>query len=50
MILIYINDISTNITYTIKIDTDDTKVYRKINVPEVESDMDRLGQWAHKSK
>lgn len=50
MILIYINDISTNIAYTVKIDADDTKVYRKINVPEVESDMDRLGQWAHKSK
>ena len=57
MIVIYINDISTNITYIIKIYADDicsTKIYRKINVPEPEvdilalqSDLDRLGEWAN---
>ena len=32
LFIIYINDISTNITSTVKIYADDTKIYRTINV------------------
>ena len=32
LFIIYVNDISTNITSTVKIYADDTKIYRTINV------------------
>ena len=51
--MIYINDISTNITSTVKIFADDTKIYRTINepdkdVPSLHLDLNRLSDWANK--
>ena len=51
--MIYINDISTNITSTVKIFADDTKIYRTINepdkdVPSLQLDLNRLSDWANK--
>ena len=49
--IIYINDISTNITSTVKIHADDTKTYRTINVLDkdisaLQFDPNRLSDWA----
>ena len=49
---IYINDISTNITSTVKIYADDTKIYRTINGPDkdisaLQLDLNRLSDWAN---
>ena len=53
LFIIYINDISTNITSTVKIFADDTKIYRTINdpykdVPSLQLDPNRLSDWANK--
>ena len=53
LFIIYINDISTDLTSTVKIYADDTKVYRTISSPDVDipalqCDLDRLGIWANK--
>ena len=53
MFIIYINDISTDPTSTVKIYADDTKIYRRISSPDVDipalqCDLDRLGIWANK--
>lgn len=52
MFIIFVNDFSTNVTSTVKIYVDDIKIYRKINVPEVDipalqSDFNRLVEWAN---
>ena len=49
----YINDISTDLTSTVKIYPDDTKIYRTIispdvDIPALQSDLDQLGLWANK--
>ena len=51
LLIIYINDISTNITSTVKIYADDTKIYRTINVLDkdisaLQLDPNRLSDWA----
>ena len=51
LFIIYINDISTNITSTVKIHADDTKIYRTINVLDkdisaLQLDPNRLSDWA----
>ena len=51
LLIIYINDISTNITSTVKIFADDTKIYRTINVLDkdisaLQLDPNRLSDWA----
>ena len=48
-----INDISTNITSTVKIYADDTKIYRTINepdkdIPALQLDLNKLSDWANK--
>ena len=53
LFIIYINDISADLTSAIKIYADDTKIYRTIGSPDVdipalECDLDRLGVWANK--
>ena len=53
LFIIYINDISTDLTSTVKIYADDTKIYRTIGSPDVDipalqCDLDRLGVWANK--
>lgn len=53
LFIIYINDISTDLTSTVKIYADDTKIYRTISSPDVDipalqSDLDRLSIWANK--
>ena len=53
LFIIYINDISTNITSTVKIYADDTKIYRTINEPDkdisaLQLDLNRLSDWANK--
>ena len=53
LFIIYINDISTDLTSTVKIYADDTKVYRTISSPDVDipalqCDLDRLDIWANK--
>ena len=53
LFIIYINDISTDLTSTVKIYADDTKIYRTISSPDVDipalqCDLDRLGIWANK--
>ena len=53
LFIIYINDISTNITSTVKIYADDTKIYRTINepdkdIPALQLDLNRLSGWANK--
>ena len=45
--IIYINDISTDVTSTVKIHADDTKINRTISLPDVDilalqCDLDRL--------
>ena len=45
--------ISTNITSTVKIYADDTKIYRTINepdkdIPALQLDLNRLSDWANK--
>ena len=49
----YLNDISTNITSTVEIYADDTKIYRTINepdkdIPALQLDLNRLSDWANK--
>ena len=53
LFIIYINDISADLTSAIKIYADDTKIYRTIGSPDVDipalqCDLDRLGVWANK--
>ena len=53
LFIIYINDISTDLTSTVKIYADDTKIYRTISSPDVDipalqCDLDQLGIWANK--
>ena len=53
LFIIYINDISTDLTSTVKIYADDTKIYRPISSPDVDipalqCDLDRMGIWANK--
>ena len=53
LFVIYINDISTNITSTVKIYADDTKIYRTINepdkdIPALQLDLNRLSGWTNK--
>ena len=36
LFIIYINDISTDLTSTVKIYADDTKIYRSISSPDVD--------------
>ena len=52
LFIIYINDISSNITSTVKIYADDTKIYRTVNEPEdtsaLQLDLNRLSDWAIK--
>ena len=55
LFIIYINDISTDLTSTVKIYADDTKIYRTIglldvDIPALQCDLDRLGIWANKWK
>lgn len=50
--MIYINDISTNVTSTVKIYADDTKIYSTINDPKKDNsalklDLNRLSDWAN---
>ena len=51
--ILFINDISTNITSTVKIYADDTKIYRTIIDPDkdilaLQLDLNRLCDWANK--
>ena len=51
LFLIYVNDISSNISSSIKMFADDTKVYREItdfenNTRALQTDIDRLANWA----
>ena len=53
LFIIYINDVSTDITSTVKIYAHDTKILRTINEPEVDisalqGDLNRLDEWANK--
>lgn len=53
LFIIYINDISTDLTSTVNIYADDTKIYRTISSPDVDipalqSDLDRFSIWANK--
>ena len=53
LFIIYINDISTDLTSIVKIYADDTKIYRTVSSPDVDipalqCDLDRLGTWANK--
>ena len=53
LFIIYINDISTDLTSTVKIYANDTIIYRTISSPDVDipalqCDLDRLGIWANK--
>ena len=53
LFIIHINDISTDLTSTVKIYADDTKIYRTISSPDVDipalqCDLDQLGMWANK--
>ena len=53
LFIIYINDISTNITLTVKIYADESKIYRTINkldkdIPALQLDLNRLSDWANK--
>ena len=53
LFIIYINDISANITSTVKIYADDTKIYRKImepdkDIPALQLDLNKLSDWANK--
>ena len=55
LFIFYINDISTNITPTVKIYADDTKIYRTINEPDKDTpashaqlDLHWLSDWADK--
>ena len=53
LFIIGINDISTNITSTVKIYAYDTKIYRTINeadkdIPALQLDLNRLSDWANK--
>ena len=53
LFIIYINDILTNVTLTVTIYADDTKIYRTINepdknIPAIQLDLNRLTDWATK--
>ena len=53
LFIIYINDISTDLTSTVKIYADDIKIYRTISSPDVDipalqCDLHRLGIWVNK--
>ena len=53
LFIIHITDISINITSTVKIYADDTKIYRTINQPDkdisaLQLDLNRLSDWANK--
>ena len=48
LIYYYINDISTNITSTVKIYADDTKIYRTINEPDKDIWRGLISDWANK--
>ena len=53
LFIIYINDISTDLTSTVKVYADDTKIYRTIDspdfdIPALQCDLDRFGVWANK--
>ena len=53
LFIIYINDILTNVTLTVTIYADDTKIYRTINepdknIPAIQLDLNRLSDWATK--
>ena len=53
LFIMYINDISTDLTSTVKINADDTKNYCTIGSPDVDipalqCDLDRSGIWANK--
>ena len=53
LFIIYKNDISANITSTVKIYADDTKIYRTINeadknIPALQLDLNKLSDWANK--
>ena len=52
LFVIYINDISTNITSTVKTYADDIKIYGTINEPDkdmpaLQLDLNRLSDWAN---
>jgi len=51
--IIYINDILANITSTVKIYADKTKIYRTINesdkdIPALQLDLNKLSDWYNK--
>ena len=53
LFVIYINDISANITSTVKIYADDTQINRKImepdkDIPALQLDLNKLSDWANK--
>lgn len=55
LFIIYINDISTDLTAIVKIYADDTKIYHTISTPDVDipalqCDLDRLGIWANNGR
>ena len=47
LFIIYINDISTDLTSTVKIYADDTKVYRTISSPDVDIIKRSIGTYLH---
>ena len=53
LFIIYTNHISANITSTVKICADETKIYRTINepdknIPALQLDLNKLSDWANK--
>ena len=54
LFIIYINDISTDLTSSVKIYADDTKNFYctigplDVDIPALQCDLDRLGVWANK--
>ena len=55
LFLLYINDVSDNVKSKIKLFADDTKIYREIKDPTIDtvilqSDLDSVSEWANKWK
>ena len=49
LFIIHINDISTDLTSTVKIYADDTKISSPdVDIPALQYDLDQLGTWANK--
>jgi hypothetical protein len=53
LFLLYINDVSDNVKSKTKLFADDTKIYREINDPTIDtvilqSDLNSVSEWANK--